>query len=86
MARIGPFPITTPPAYPGVYEIEGWRIRPGPTYARFEPSTGRWQCGGAPGPELAARRGRTSWPLNDPENRGLYHWYGVDEATSKGQA
>lgn len=84
MARIGPFPMTTPPVYPGVYEIEGWRTYPGPTYARF--GGGRWYAGGARKPERASYVVVNYGPLNDEDCRRRYRWYGVDEATSKGQA
>lgn len=87
MAKIGPFPLSVPPVRPGVYEIEGWSCRAGPTYARF---TGdRWLTGGAWAPELAGRR-YSSGPLNEKPALNPYgveyRWYGVDEATSKGTA
>lgn len=87
MAKVGPFPLSTPPVYPGVYEIEGWSTRTCPTYARF---TGdRWLTGGAVAPELAGCS-YESGPLNQkPALNPMgdeYRWYGVDEATSKGTA
>ena len=83
MARVGPFPMSTPPVYPGVYEIEGWGApNRYTTYARFD--GGGWLTGGALTPDSTGRG--DSLALNSGLADLLYHWYGVDEATSKGQA
>lgn len=86
MARVGPFPLSTPPVRPGVYEIEGWATRRGPTYAHF--NGGFWEYGGGLTPEQAVFvSGGASMSLNPGSAKyQQYRWYGVDEETSKGTA
>jgi hypothetical protein len=77
--------MSTPPVYPGVYLIKGWgTLRD--TYARF--NGGFWEYGGASTPELAVFSDSGPSMALSPVSAKyhVYRWYGVDEATSKGQA